>query len=183
MKEANKIYKKFKPRAYSERRTYLGELANDIAERDPNNKNAEHHYQQLARKEDKRASFGRIKYILKLARAGVNRAELENEGGNRILITDKNGIEEAIAKSNVTRLQQAFNTPLREEPLRTVIREEGNFEIWNNLMDNKVEIPNDIKITRGMRLWLNKVTGFQYNTKVPKWTTEEYPMSWCGMKE
>ena len=35
LKEAKTVYKKFKPRAHSERRTYLGELANNIAERDP----------------------------------------------------------------------------------------------------------------------------------------------------
>ena len=97
------MYKKFKPRAHSERRTYLGELANGIAERDPKNKSTEHHYRQLARQEDERASFRRIKYILKLARGSVNRVELEEEGGNRILITDKKGIEEAIAHNQMSR--------------------------------------------------------------------------------
>ena len=80
-------------------------------------------------------------------------------------------------------MQQAFNTPLREEPLRTVIGEEGDFDIWNKLMENKITIPTEIEMTRGTRLWLNKIVNFQYETKIPSWTTEDYVMSWRGMKE
>ena len=50
-------------------------------------------------------------------------------------------------------------------------------------MENEVKIQVDIEMTRGTRLCLNKVQGFQYNTKVPQWTAEEYVMSWHGMKE
>ena len=38
-------------------------------------------------------------------------------------------------------------------------------------------------MTRGTRLWLNKVQGFQYKPKETQWTMEEYVMSWHGMKE
>ena len=79
----------------------------------------------------------------------MNRVELEEEGGNRVLITNKKGIEEAITQSNITRLQQAHNTPLREEPLRTVLGEEGNFDLWDKLMKNEVNIPADIEMTQG----------------------------------
>ena len=107
----------------------------------------------------------------------------KKKGGSRKLITDKKGIEEAIAHSNITRLQQAHNTPLREETLRTVLGEEGNFEVWDKIMKNEVSIPIDIEMTRGARLWLNKVQGFKYTPKETQWTTEEYVMSWHGMKE
>ena len=58
LKKAKTMYKRFKPRAHRERCTYLGELANDITERDPNNKSAEHHYRLLDKRTRERPSAG-----------------------------------------------------------------------------------------------------------------------------
>ena len=82
------------------------------------------------------------------------------QDGSRKIVTDKKEIEEAIGRLNVTRLQQAHNTLLREEPLRTMVGEEGKFEIWNKLMENEIKIPDKIKMNKGTRLWFQKIHNF-----------------------
>ena len=64
-----------------------------------------------------------------------------------------------------------------------IIGEQGNFDRWNRLIDKEVTIPLDITMTRGTKLWLNKVQSFQYKPQKTHWTTEDYVMSWRGMKE
>ena len=46
----------------------------------------------------------------------------------RIRITKK--IEQEIARCNKEKLLQANNTPLREEPLLSLLGEQGDFDTW-----------------------------------------------------
>ena len=57
LKAACKEYKQYKPRAWEERKTYLGKQANDMAQRDNTGKTVEQYYHQLLHQEDEKSSF------------------------------------------------------------------------------------------------------------------------------
>ena len=101
LKAAHQEYKTYKPRAWEERRTYLGKQANDLADRDDTGKTAEQYYRQLLYQEEDKSSFQRIKISFKPPREGVNRVEKDNEDGTRTLICGKEEIERKIARLNV----------------------------------------------------------------------------------
>ena len=82
MKQAKLHYKQFKPTAAEERKSFLGQLAQDYAERDPNGKDKEHFLCELIHQEDERAAFRRIKSVLKPSRNSVTRVEKDTEDGN-----------------------------------------------------------------------------------------------------
>ena len=112
LKAARKEYKKYKPRAWEERRTYLGKQANNMAERDDTGKTAEQYYHQLLHQEEEKFSFQRIKVSFKPPQEGVSRVKKDDNDGTRTLLCDKEEIERKIARVNVEKLLQAGNTPL-----------------------------------------------------------------------
>ena len=67
--------------------------------------------------------------------------EREEEGG-RVLITDKTEIEIEIMRVNANKLLQAKNTPLRMEPLQSLLEEQGDFKIWERILKNEVVLPD-----------------------------------------
>ena len=97
VKDARKQYAIYKPRAHEYQRTFLGNLAQDYANRDDNGKDAAHYLQILIHQEDERQAFQRIHFSLKPPRSGVSRVEIENDNGTITLVCDKEGIEKEIA--------------------------------------------------------------------------------------
>ena len=57
IKAARAHYRRYKPRAWEEQRTFLGKLAQDYSDRDVAGKDAAHHLQQLQQQESKQAAF------------------------------------------------------------------------------------------------------------------------------
>ena len=91
-------------------------------------KHTAHHLRILIHQEDEKQAFQRIHFSLKPPRSGVNRVEIENDNGTRMLVCDKEGIEKEIARVNVNKLLQAENTLLRQEPLCSHFGEQGDFK-------------------------------------------------------
>ena len=83
----------------------------------------------------------------------------------------------------MAKLLQADNTPLREEPLCSHFGEDGNFDKWNDFIDNKLHLPDMYPTTAGTRLWCTKMQNTTFHTQPTKWTEEEYVQSWTKMKE
>ena len=183
LKQAKLRYKIFKPTAAEERKSFLGRLAQDYADRDPNGKDKEHFLRVLIHQEDERAAFRRIKYVLKPARTSVTRVEKDNKDGQRILISDKETMEREIGRVNVAKLQQANNTPLRQEPLRTHFGEEGDFSKWTNIVEGNLHLPPDFPAEQGTKLWIHKIQSMKTTANDTSWTPEEYADGWKRMNE
>ena len=60
LKEARLHYRQYKPQAAADIRAFLGQLAQDYADRDDQGHDADHHLRKLQREEDERAAFQRI---------------------------------------------------------------------------------------------------------------------------
>ena len=183
LRDARKEYKLYKPRAWEERKTYLGKQANDLAERDVTGKTAEQYYRQLIHQEESKSSFQRIHMSFKPPREGVNRVEKDNEDGTRSLICEKEAIEQEIARANVEKLLQADNTPLRMEPLQTHFGEDGDFIKWDKIANGTLTLPQDVQADEGVQLWFNKIQSTEYTEQPTTWTADEYCDSWRKMDE
>ena len=183
LRQAKLQYKRFKPTAADERRTFLGQLDQDYTDRDEGGKDKEHFLRQLIHQEDEKASFGRIGHVLKPARSSVTRVEKENADGTRTLISDKTKMEKEIAKANIEKLLQADNTPLRQEPLRSVFGEHRDFKKWNQIVEGTLNLPREFPADRGTYLWIKKIQSMKTTEKRTSWTPDEYVEGWKRMKE
>ena len=176
-------YKRFKPSAAETRKTFLGQLAQDYADRDEGGKDKEHFLRQLIHHEDEKASFQRIGSVLKPARSSVTRVERENEDGSRTIICDKEAMEKEIADANIAKLLQADNTPLRQEPLCSVFGEYGDFKKWKAIVDGTLNLPPDFPAEQGTILWIQKIQNMKTSANPTTWTPDEYTEGWKRMKE
>ena len=101
-------YQRYKPQAWEERRSSLGKLAQEYADRDASGKDASHNLQQLQRQESERAAYQRIKYALKPPRSSVTRIENEEDDRSRRMVVDKEEMEKEIGWVNVSFLPILF---------------------------------------------------------------------------
>jgi hypothetical protein len=85
-------------------------------------------------------------------------------------------------EANKEKLLQADNTPLRMEPLRTLLGEQMQFEVWENILRGEIALPQE-GIEEGTRLWYNFISQQTLRDFVLDWTPEEYFESWKKMKE
>ena len=111
-------------------------------------------FKKIQQEEDERAAFQQICYVLQPTRSGVNRVGIENKGGSRWIVSDKEEMEAEIAQGNVEKLLQANNTLLRKEPLCSWFGEEGDFDRWDQIVDGKIGLPPNFEAEEGTRLWL-----------------------------
>ena len=103
--------------------------------------------------------------------------------GERIRITtNKNDIEQEIARCNKEKLLQANNTPLREEPLLSLLGEQGDFDTWEKILKGQVQLPEE-GVEEGTRLWFNFMTTAYPEEIEIEWTPKEYFEGWRKMKE
>ena len=121
------------------------------------------HYKSIRRKERRGSRYG------------VDRVDIETNGTLRTTV-NKSEIETAILKANTDKLLQAKDTPLRTEPLRTIIGERMKYEEWEKLLKKEIDIPDDLEEVT--KLWFHSIQDFQDNPIVIDWTTDEYFDSW-----
>ena len=121
------------------------------------------HYKSIRRKERRGSRYG------------VDRVDIETNGTLRTTV-NKSEIETAILKANTDKLLQAKDTPLRTEPLRTIIGERMKYEEWEKLLKKEIDIPDGL--VEGTKLWFHSIQDFQDNPIVIDWTTDEYFDSW-----
>ena len=180
MHKTAREYAEFRPKAHEFRQTHLGRIADELAERD--GKKAESHFRNLIQREETKTKFRRIKTAeRRLQGGGISRVE-KDENGIRITITDKEEIENEIARVNKSRLQQANNTPLRQEPLCQLLGEQMNFEKWEEILKGMIDIPEE-GVEEGTRLWFNYIRSQKIENIEINWTTKEYFDGWKKMKE
>lgn len=121
-RKAMKFYQALRPYAQQYRETYLGNVAAKRLQRD--GKDIESHFKILMEQEDLRRQFQRIKIAEgRQGRKGVHMME-KVEQGIKVRVTDKGEIKQAIMKANKAKLLQAHNTPLRNEPLQSLLGEQ-----------------------------------------------------------
>ena len=83
--------------------------------------------------------------------------QLLKKHGEGIQITSKRDIEKEIARCNKEKLLQANNTPLCEEPLLSLLGEQGNFDTGEKTLKGQVQLPDE-GMEEGTRLWFNFMT-------------------------
>lgn len=179
-KQAMNRYQSLRPYAQQYRETYLGKIAAEMSQRD--GKDIDSHFKVLIDQEDMRRQFQRIKLAEgRVSRKGVNMIERE-ENGVRIRITDKDSMEQAILEANKAKLLQAHNTPLRMEPLQSLLGEQMDYVKWEEILRGTVSLPEE-GIEEGTRLWYDYISSQQLRDHIITWTPEEYFNSWKKMKE
>ena len=77
--------------------------------------------------------------------------------GEQIQITNKNEIEQKIARCNKDKLLQVNNTPLCAEPLLSLLGEQGDFDTWEKILKGQVQLPEE-GMEEGTRQWFNFMT-------------------------
>ena len=181
LRQANREYNKLRPNAKELRDIYLSQLAIELEEED--GIAAAIHLHALKHIEKVRNNFNCIKIYEKKTRGGgVSVVEKIVAGGERIRITKKEEIEEEISRANQEKLLQANNTPLREEPLLSLLGEQGDFDRWEQILKGAIKLPST-GIEEGTRLWYEFMTS-EYPEEIEiEWTAEEYFDGWKKMKE
>ena len=92
-------------------------------------------------------------------------------------------MEKEIGRANVQKLQQANNTPLRQEPLHFYFGEDRDFAKWSDIVDGKLNLPPDFPAENSTHLWLKKIQSMRTKANKTSWTPEEYSEGWKRMKE
>ena len=181
--KARQDYKLIRKDAKQQRLEYLTDKAMAMAAED--DKPYQSHLKSLIQREAQRTSFRRIKGAQgKYNNLNITYIEQGPDTGPRTIISDKEKMEHAIKNANEAKLQQADNTPLREEPLCSIIDESHlNYERWERILTGEFNIPNDLDL--GARLWLKKMR--EGHTAIPEipiaMDTQSYKESWSQMKE
>jgi hypothetical protein len=176
---ASRAYCHFRPKAHEFRQTYIGNLANEIAL--DNGRDPEVVFKELTHREQVKEHFKNIKRKEKRGeRYGVDRVDIETEDGLQTLV-NKEQIEEEIIKVNKEKLLQARDTPLRGEPLRSIIGERMEYEQWEKLLRKEIKIPDGLE--EGTRLWFEAIQDFSDEPFEIEWTTDEYFEGWKAMSE
>lgn len=178
--EALHAYAKFKKVAQEQRWSYLEEITREHNIRD--GKGIKHHFKILQRREQCKEYFRRIKFSEGRTRGGgVDKVQV-SDGGETKITYDKKIIEREIMRVNEIELQQSKDTPLRKEPLATLVGKQGDFQKWEEILRRTLTLPEDVD--ESLQLWFEYIT----NTKQHKptdltWTTEEYFESWKKISE
>ena len=181
--EARKHYRSIRRDSKLLRQEYLTDKAMAMAEED--GKPHGGYLKQLIKHEQTRTSFRNIKAAQgKYEDLNITAIEQGPDEGPRTKIYDKNDMEQAIKHANETKLQQADNTPLRQEPMCSIIDESHlNYERWERILTGEFEIPQELE--QGTTLWLEKMreTSSSIDTVPIAFDTESYTDSWKRMKE
>ena len=125
---AHKEYNKLRPNAKEVRDIYLSQLAIELEEED--GIKAAVHLHVLKHHEKIKQGYDHMIKLHEKKHRGSGVSVIEKMvDGERIQITNKNDIEQEIARCNKDKLLQANNTPsLREELLLSLLGEQGDFD-------------------------------------------------------
>lgn len=116
----------------------------------------------------------------KLQRGGVKFIEKEQEDGTRRVIKDKDEMEEAIAASNMKRVQQANVTDTRTGELGDFITD-ADYDRWEQIVTTDIPLPQNM--AEGTKLWLEYMRQEDYTEENIEITVDEYIRSWNKVKE
>jgi hypothetical protein len=180
LREAIGDYKNFRPKAEDYRDSYLGRIANELAEID--GKSALAHFTRIKNEEKIKAIFRRIKYCEgRIRKGGVDRVEITTDQGPEIKY-GKLDIENAIMTSNKEKLLQAHNTPFRSELLQELVGEQENYEKWESILNRGIQLP---EITsEETKAWFSFIQNYERDGIEPiKWNTDEYIATWKKMAD
>lgn len=181
--EARQHYRFIRKDSKLLRQEYLTDKAMAMAEDE-----GKHHggyLKQLIKHEQTRASFRNIKAAQgKYEDLNITAIEQGPDEGPRTKIYAKKDMEIAIKNANEDKLQQSDNTPLRQEPICSIIDESHlNYERWERILTGELDIPPNAE--PGTKLWLEKMreTSSSITTVPIAIDTESYIDSWKRMKE
>ena len=181
LKIATKKYHKLRPRASEQRETFLGNLAAEMEEEEDGIKAASH-FKTLQHREETRSKFQRIKRAEQKTRGGGVSVVEKEVNGVREKIRTKEGIEKEIIRANKEKVLQANNTPLREEPLRSLLGEQGDFNKWEEILKGLINLPVE-GLEEGTKLWFEFMKSPTHQAFEIDWTAKEYFDGWKKMKE
>jgi hypothetical protein len=66
-------------------------------------------------------------------------------------------MEEEIMRVNKVKLLQAENTPLCQEPLRSILGEQMDFEKWELILEGKIALPEN-EVEEGTQMWYTLIS-------------------------
>ena len=179
LRMASEAYNKFRPKAHEFRLAYRESLAAEIA--DETNRDPDKVLKDINHREERKEHFRQIRRKEKRGeRYGVDRVDIETDAGLRTL-NNKVDIEAAIIKANKEKLLQARDTPLRTEPLRSIIGERMQYEEWEKLLRKEITLPEELE--EGTKLWFEAIQNIDANPIDISRSTEEYFDSWKSMDE
>ena len=121
----------------------------------------------------------------KLKGAGIYMLEKE-VNGRKVQILDKEHIETEAIKECWRKVHAADNTPLRTEPLQSLLFTNGSIENWEKLSLKDIEaIPQEVSdsLDRGTRLFLKKVFEQKSKDAEIRIQPDEYHQGWQRQKE
>ena len=172
-------YNAFRPKAHEFRLNHRSQLADAIAIE--TGKDPQVIYKNLTNQEETKRHFKKIRYHEKRGiKTGVDKVDIETEDGIKT-VYDKQEIETAIITANKKKLLQAGETPLRQEPLRSLIGERMDFDTWELLLKGLVELPEELE--EGTKLWFEAIQNFDEKDIDIDWTAGEYFEAWDKMSE
>jgi hypothetical protein len=117
LKEEYQNYYSIKGNAKQLRATALENLAEALAQKGDSTK--EKMLKALREREQQRQTARKIRYLQGKLRIGsTTMVTTTDPGGNRVDITDQEGIEQAILKSNEEKFRQSSHTPFYQSPLK-----------------------------------------------------------------
>ena len=178
-KKASDAYNAFRPKAHEANNTYLGNLAQEKALE--SGREFDQVYKEMRVAERSKNHFKSIKRKERRGeRYGVDRVDVPSDTGLKTVV-DKKEIEQAILSANKEKLLQARHTPLREEPLRSIIGERMDYKKWEELLRGEVALPDGLE--EGTKLWFEAIQDFEDDPIEIDWTTKEYFDSWKAMSE
>ena len=179
LKKAATRYHLFRPKAHEARDDYRSQLAFEISVE--TGRDHEKVYKDILHRDETREHYRSIKAKEKRGeRYGVDRVHVETANGLQTLV-NKTDIENAILSANKEKLLQARNTPLRSEPLRSIIGERMEYDTWEKLLKKEINVPEDLE--EGTRLWFEAIQQYDDDPINMEWTTAEYFESWKIMSE
>ena len=153
--DALKQYNKLKPKASKLREEYLAKLSMELEEED--GIQAASHFKNLKHREMTKKRFLRIRIAGKKLRGGGVKTVEKIQDGETITIYNKEDIEQEIIKANKKKLLQADNTPLRQEPLQSLLGEQGDFKTWEKILKGNIKLPPE-GIEEGTRMWFEFIS-------------------------
>ena len=172
-------YNAFRPKAHEYKLSHRSQLAHAIAA--DTGKDPEIIYKNLTNQDETKNHFKRIRALEKRGnKSGVDKIDVETPDGIKTVF-NKEEIEDAIIDANKKKLLQAEDTPLRTEPLRSLVGERMDYETWEQLLHKNIQIPNDLE--EGTRLWFDAIQNFEDNPIDLEWDTLEYFQAWDKMTE
>ena len=178
-REAQREKRRFKPKAQSERKTYIETLAERRAQ--ANNTKAKAEIKNLLSREASREAHRRLKFIEKKIESGsVSMLEEENSEGVMVSITDKEAIEEKCQESCIARLLQSRNTPFNCAPLKLLFPTFEQNASLTQVCNGSFEVPEVLdRYTRTFFKYLPTLVD-NINTT---WTLEEFKKGWKIKRE